>query len=127
MVNNELFLTTIPAKSGEYKLIGSSWKMLFPVLSKKITDKNIYEVLHIINMNKIYERDSGFIIEDSRDSYEKLVEMYKDKIQKLNDELLSKYNNEYNDFNAECIIKPQSSNDWLYRLWVEGSGNNDNL
>ena len=113
MLNYELFLTTIPAKSEEDKLIGSSWKKVFPILDKDITDENIYDVLQIINMNKLYERGSSFIVEDSWNSYEKLSETFKENIPKFNDELISIYKKKYSDFNAECIVKPQSDNEWL--------------
>ena len=77
-------------------------------------DFNQYDLFHLININKVTERkdDIEKFLKEEFHLFKELTAMYKESLPIFNQELLEKYN-DHAISDADCIIVPESSNDWL--------------
>jgi len=102
----------------------------FPILTKlNILQSNKYEMFHLIDINKIMKgkKNKRRFLGNYYKEYKKLKKIYKNELKNFNKELLKKYNESYSNFDPDCIIKPESNNNWLREGLAENFSDSLNI
>lgn len=118
MYDNEIYLVN---GKNDYKYPSFGMKMEnnitvpdIKVLDDVGTDKfEAYDIFHLININKATKNKTNLekYLGKNYEKYNMLVTLYTEQLPTCNKELYSKY--ETQEFNADCIIIPETSSDWL--------------
>lgn len=117
MFKNEVYL--IDTKDYyNYKSLGVKMENNIAVPDIKIfedidtTKFRKYDIFHLININKVVRnKDLNKYFKNDLYKYNRLIQLYKEFLPSCNKELFDKFK-EFN-FKADCIIIPESKNDFL--------------